>query len=69
MKIILTIIPTDLASYKFAFILLFLFSFTNQKQEPSFQQVGGLVLRNVSVFLFIASQALLQRHVEFNRLL
>ena len=31
MKIILIFIPTDLASYKFAFILLFLFFFTNQK--------------------------------------
>ena len=36
-------------SYKFAFIL-FLSFLTNQKQESGFQQVGGLVTRNISVF-------------------
>ena len=36
-------------SYKFASIL-FLSFLTNQKQESSFQQVGGLVKRNISVF-------------------
>ena len=35
--------------YKFAFIL-FLSFLTNQKQESGFQQVGGLVTRNISVF-------------------
>ena len=36
-------------SYKFAFILFFSF-LTNQKQESGFQQVGGLLTRNISVF-------------------
>ena len=36
-------------SYKFAFILFFSF-LTHQKQESGFQQVGGLVTRNISVF-------------------
>ena len=36
-------------SYKFAFILFFSF-LANQKQESGFQQVGGLVMRNISVF-------------------
>ena len=34
---------------KFAFIL-FLSFFTNQKQKSSFQQVGGLVMKIISVF-------------------
>ena len=36
-------------TYKFAFILFFSF-LTNQKEESGFQQVGGLVTRNISVF-------------------
>ena len=36
-------------NYKFAFIL-FLSFLTNQTQESSFQQVGGLVTRNISAF-------------------
>ena len=36
-------------SYKFIFIS-FLASGINQKEESSFQQVGGLVTRNISVF-------------------
>ena len=36
-------------SYKFTFII-FLSFLTNQKQEASFQQVGGLVTKNLSVF-------------------
>ena len=36
-------------SYKFAFIS-FLSSGINQKEESSFQQLGGLVTRNISVF-------------------
>ena len=36
-------------SYKFAFILVLPF-LTNQKQESDFQQVGGLVARNISAF-------------------
>ena len=47
MKIIVTIIPTDLVTN----LLLSSFSFlTNQKQESGFQQVGDLVTRNISVF-------------------
>ena len=56
------------SSYKFIFILLFSF-LANEKQESGFQQVGGLVTKNISVFLFIASRALLHSHAEFNRLL
>ena len=36
-------------SSKFTFIL-FLFFLANQKQESRFQQVGGLIARNISVF-------------------
>ena len=38
-------------SYKFPFIL-FLSFLTNQKQESYFQQVGGLVTRNISIFVY-----------------
>ena len=55
-------------SYKFVFIL-FLSFITNQKQKSGFQQVGGLVTRNISVFLLIVSRALLESHARFNRLL
>ena len=48
MKIIKIIIPTDLLT-NFAFILL-LSILTNQKQESDFQQVGGLVTRNITDF-------------------
>ena len=44
MKIITTIISTDLVTN-----LSFL---TNQKQEPGFQQVGGLVTKKISVFVY-----------------
>ena len=36
-------------SYKFAFIF-FLSFLTNEKQKSGFQQVGGLVTRDISVF-------------------
>ena len=63
----MTIIPTDLVTNS---VLSFFLSFlTNQKQESGFQQVGGLVTRNISVVLYIASYALLQSHDEFHRLL
>ena len=66
MKIIVTIITADL----FRNSLLFSFCpFLQKKQESGFQQVGGLVTRNISVFLFIASRALLQSHAELNRFL
>ena len=54
-------------SYKFA-LILFLSFLTSQKEESGFQQNGGLVMRNTSIF-FLASHALLQSHAEFNRLL
>ena len=68
MKIIVTIIATDLVTnLHLSFFLSFL---TNQKQESGFQQAGGLVTRNISVFfLLIASRALLQIPAELNRLL
>ena len=48
MKIIVTIIPTDLVTNS---LLSFFLSFlTNQKQESDFLQVGGLVTRTISVF-------------------
>ena len=40
---------SDISSYKFAFVLFLLF-LTIEKQESGFQQVGGLVMRNISVF-------------------
>ena len=45
---------------KFAFNLFLFF-------ELSFQQVCGLETRNISVFLFITSCALLQSHADFNK--
>ena len=45
-KIIIAIFPTDLL---INFFILFLAFLTKQKQEPGFQQVGGLVTRNISV--------------------
>ena len=38
--------------YKFVFILYLSF-LTNQKQESGFQQIGGLVARNISVFCLL----------------
>ena len=44
MKIIVTIIPANLATnYPLSI-------YKNQKQEPKIQQVGGLVMRNISSF-------------------
>ena len=43
-------------SYKFAFIV-FLPLLTNQKQESGFQQVGGMVTRNISVFFYSESRS------------
>ena len=48
MKIIVTIIPTDLITNSLlSAICPFL---TKEKQESGFQQVGGMVMRNISVF-------------------
>ena len=66
MKTTVTIVPTYF-SYKFAFIL-FLSFLKNEKQESGFQQVGGLVTRNISVFC-LSRLALLRSHAELNRLL
>ena len=62
-------------SFKLAFVL-FLSFFTNQKQEPGFQQVKRVcqqVTRSANkkyfCFLFLACGALLQSHAEFNRIL
>ena len=46
MKIIVTIIPADLVTFTSS-----LSCFKNQKQESTFEQVDGLVARNVSVFI------------------
>ena len=51
--------------YQFIFILLLSF-LTNQKQESRFQQVGGLVTRNI--FIYSESHSILQNHTEFNRI-
>ena len=55
MKIIVTIIPTDLVT-KLPFIL-FLSLLTNEKQELGLQQVGELVKRNISVFCYSKSRS------------
>ena len=47
MKIIVTIILTHLAASLLLSPFLLL---TNQKQESGFQKVGGLVMRNISLF-------------------
>ena len=48
MKIIVTIVPTNLVT-KFGFISFLSFR-RNQKQESNFQEVGGLVTRNISFY-------------------
>ena len=52
-------------SYKFAFIIFSAFR-RNQKQGSNFQQVDGLITRNISV---LVSGPPFQRYVEFNRVL
>ena len=59
MKIIANIIPNRF-SCKFAFIIFFLSFLSNQRQESGFRQVGGLITRNISVFLWITNRALLK---------
>ena len=47
-KIIVAIVPTTLVTNS---LLTYIFSFLKiQKQESGFQQVGGLVMRNISGF-------------------
>ena len=42
-------LPSPALLYKFA-VILFLSFLTNQKEESGFQQVGGVVTKNISVF-------------------
>ena len=65
MKIIATIIATNL--FANSLFVLFLSFLKNQKQQSGFQQIDDLVTRNISVYLFIASRALIQSHSELNR--
>ena len=73
-KIIVTMIPADLGTnsnlviFITDLVIFFLSFLTSQKQESGFQQVDGLVTKNIC-FLFMASRALFQNHAEFNRLL
>ena len=48
MRIIITVIPTDLVTN--SLLSSFFFFLTSQKQELGFQQVGGLVAKIISVF-------------------
>ena len=62
----MNIFPKRLATN--SLLSLFLSIHRNQKQESNFQEVGGLVTRNISL-LVIASRALLRSSAEFNKLL
>ena len=55
-------------TYKFVFISFLSFR-RNQNQDWKFQQVGGLVTRNIFCFFVLASRALLQRYAKSSRLL
>ena len=59
---------SDLVVFITDLVIFFLSFLTSQKQESGFQQVDGLVTKNIC-FLFMASRALFQNHAEFNRLL
>ena len=59
---------SDLVIFITDLVIFFLSFLTSQKQESGFQQVDGLVTKNIC-FLFMASRALFQNHAEFNRLL
>ena len=48
MKIIVATIPTDLVTN--LFLYFFLSFLTYHKQESGFQQIGGLVTRNICIF-------------------
>ena len=65
MKIIVTIIPLN--SFTNSFLCFSSFR-RNERQEPNFWQVSGLVTRNISV-LFKRNRALLQSYAEFKRIL
>ena len=66
MKIIVTIIPANLATNSLL-SLFCLFVETNNKNQIFTKLV--IWQREIFYFLFIASSALLQRYAEFNRLL
>ena len=51
-------------SYKFAFILFSSF-LTDQKQESGFQQVGGLVTKNIYVFVYILYFKAMPSSIDF----
>ena len=58
MKIIITIITKNLDLN--SLVSLFWTFVETRKKEPNFQEVSGLVKKNISVYLFIASRALFQ---------
>ena len=66
MKIVVIIIPTDLVTN--SLLSSFCPYLQPKKQESGFEQVGGLVTKNIC-FLFIVSRAILESHTEFNKLL
>ena len=55
MKIIVTVIPTDIVSN--SLLYYYFFFLANQKQESGFQQVGGLVTRNIFGFVYSDSRS------------
>ena len=50
MKVIVTIVPTDLVTN--LLVSSFFLFLTNQKQGSGFQQVGGLVTKNIYFFVY-----------------
>ena len=55
MKIVVTVIPTDLPRN---LLLSSFFSFlADQKEESGFQQVGGIIARNILFFVYIESRS------------
>ena len=57
-KIIITIIPTNLVTIS---LLSLVCPFVEtKKQESNFQQVGGLVTRNISFFVYSESRSTLK---------
>ena len=56
MKMIVVVIPTDLvANFPLSSFLSVL---TSQKQGSGFQQVGGAVTRNISIFVYSESRSM-----------
>ena len=65
MKIIVTIIPTDLVKISFYSLLVL---FNKRKTRIRFSASWWSGNEKYFCFLFVASRALLQRHAELNRL-